>query len=297
MICFLGGDSCSGNTLQNGRVCESSGRLAEAADAYQRSTDHFEKMIRYSSHGLWESAGPVEAYGRLGGVLQKQGEVGQAEKAHRRAEEILQQNPRFRQSHASRKALAKLRESRGDLLAILDRYQEAEQSYRQALNLYEEDARAATTVEQRRDSQVQLAAGWGRLAEFQRRHGRFESAEDARRRALALCDELFKSSPEKKGLRSSLARAHSQLAWLLAIRPDRRSHHAVEALKHAKKAVEVEPDYHDWWHTLGVAHCRTGQWKEALAAIEKSRRLQGGSDPPSSFDRFQEKPIVSPLSG
>ncbi len=64
--------------------------------------------------------------------------------------------------------------------------------------------------------------------------------------------------------------------------------HAPRALHHAQKAVELEPFNHDRWHTLGVAHCRMGQWKEALAAIEKSRQIQKAPGPPDSYDRFFE---------
>jgi tetratricopeptide (TPR) repeat protein len=85
------------------------------------------------------------------------------------------------------------------------------------------------------------------------------------------------------------------LAWVLAIRPDRRPNHASDALAHAQKAVGLEPGSHDSLHTLGVAHCRMGHWKEALAAIEKSRKLGPSSEPPTSFDRFFETMAYSGL--
>src|SRR5439155_26686119 len=45
---------------------------------------------------------------------------------------------------------------------------------------------------------------------------------------------------------------------------------------------------HDSWHTLGVAHCRAGNWQEALAALEKSKKLQPDGDEMSSFQSFFE---------
>jgi Flp pilus assembly protein TadD len=73
---------------------------------------------------------------------------------------------------------------------------------------------------------------------------------------------------------------------------------------HAQEAVALAPQADDYWHTLGVAHCRMGHWKEALAAIDKSRQLtpRGAPDgpgphpgPPDSFDRFFEAMAYSGL--
>ncbi len=38
-----------------------------------------------------------------------------------------------------------------------------------------------------------------------------------------------------------------------------------------------------YWNTLGVAQYRAGDWKAAVAALEKSMRLRGGGD---AFDWF-----------
>src|SRR5262249_44570181 len=46
----------------------------------------------------------------------------------------------------------------------------------------------------------------------------------------------------------------------------------------AKKAVEVAPKAGGYWNTLGVAHYRTGDWKAAVAALDKSVELRQGGD-------------------
>jgi Flp pilus assembly protein TadD len=94
-------------------------------------------------------------------------------------------------------------------------------------------------------------------------------------------------------LQGKLAENHDRLAWILAIRPDWNAEGAAEALTFARKAVELDPNEHDRWHTLGVAHCRVGHWKEALDCIEKSRQLEQQElgykpRPPDSYDRFFE---------
>jgi serine/threonine protein kinase len=142
---------------------------------------------------------------------------------------------------------------------------------------------------------LQLADCWSDLGEWRRRTGQFAQGEEALRQAAALHEQLYADFPDGKEVPGRLAGSLNDLAWVLAVRPDRQPRHAAEALAHARRATEVAPTNHDCWHTLGVAHCRMGHWKEALAAIEKSRQLEGKSDPPSSFDRFFESMAYSGL--
>jgi serine/threonine protein kinase len=142
---------------------------------------------------------------------------------------------------------------------------------------------------------LQLADCWNDLGEWRRRTGRFTQGEEALRQALALHEQLYADFPEGKEVPSRLAGSHNDLAWVLAVRPDGQPQHAAEAVAHARRAVEIAPMNHDCWHTLGVAHCRMGNWKEALAAIEKSRQLENRPGPPSSYDRFFESMAYSGL--
>jgi tetratricopeptide (TPR) repeat protein len=134
----------------------------------------------------------------------------------------------------------------------------------------------------------QLAVSWNDLGNLRRHYGRFEQADPPLRRALALVRQLCDEFPEGAVQKGFLAKCHDDLAWTLAARPNWTPRHAAEALELAHQAVRLEPSFHDWWHTLGVAQCRTGHWKEALEAIEKSRQLENHSGPIDSFDRFFE---------
>jgi tetratricopeptide (TPR) repeat protein len=128
-----------------------------------------------------------------------------------------------------------------------------------------------------------------------RSQNRFPQAEDALRRSLAVSQQLFADFPQDREQRRLLANSHNNLAWFFVIRLDRQPHHAALALEHAQAAIALQPRHHDWWHTLGVAHCRLGHWKEALAAIEKSRELDARHGPPDSWDRFFEAMAYSGL--
>ena len=74
----------------------------------------------------------------------------------------------------------------------------------------------------------------------------------------------------------------NSVAWFLATCPYVPLRDPVEGLKQAKKAVELAPGTADCWNTLGVAQYRAGNWKEAIAALEKVMALRGGD----SFDWF-----------
>jgi serine/threonine protein kinase/Tfp pilus assembly protein PilF len=165
---------------------------------------------------------------------------------------------------------------------------EAEQAFRQALDYYEEAARMVPDARHMRRCRGKIAYCWESLGLLRRSQGRYQQAEEALRRALPIYQQRFDESPQQTELRRDLANSHNNLAWLLAIRPDRQPHHAAAALEHGQKAVDLQPEHHDWWHTLGVAHCRLGHWKEALACIEKSRKLENKKAPPDSYDRFFE---------
>jgi WD40 repeat protein/tetratricopeptide (TPR) repeat protein len=51
-----------------------------------------------------------------------------------------------------------------------------------------------------------------------------------------------------------------------------------EAVGLAKEAVGLAPADANYWHTLGVAHYRAQEWKDAARALEKSMDLRGGGD-------------------
>src|SRR5262249_4221955 len=113
-------------------------------------------------------------------------------------------------------------------------------------------------------------------------------AEEANRNALSPYQALANEFPLSAEIRRRLADVHNELAWVLCTRPEWNQHGAAESLKHTLKATELDPENHDRWHNLGVAHCRLGHWKEALEFIAKSRRLEKSTSPPSAFDRFFE---------
>lgn len=82
-------------------------------------------------------------------------------------------------------------------------------------------------------------------------------------------------------LTPSSAAAHGKLAWLLANCPDVKRRNPPEALRLAKKAVDLAPKVGDWHVTVAAAHYRGGDFQATLAALEKSMPLRKGGN---SFD-------------
>lgn len=78
-------------------------------------------------------------------------------------------------------------------------------------------------------------------------------------------------------------RSLNRLAWQMARFPDPQFGNAERAVALASRAVEIEPDNGSWWHTLGVARYRTGDWQGALEALDKTWQLQGWA---TSWDWF-----------
>jgi tetratricopeptide (TPR) repeat protein len=125
--------------------------------------------------------------------------------------------------------------------------------------------------------QMRMAAAYGSTQQ-----GRFLDAKDAYIQVISELDSV----PQKSmagGYSSLVAEAHNNLAWLLATCPSIELRDPPEALRLARRAVEVEPQQGNFWNTLGVAFYRAGAVDDAKKALEKSLELRNAGD---SFDWF-----------
>jgi Flp pilus assembly protein TadD len=71
-------------------------------------------------------------------------------------------------------------------------------------------------------------------------------------------------------------RAHNDLAWELATSAQPRPRELIQAVTLATRAVELAPKAGSYWRTLGVAHYRAGNCKEAIVTLRKSMELCKG---------------------
>ena len=73
-------------------------------------------------------------------------------------------------------------------------------------------------------------------------------------------------------------KAQNDLAWSLAACPDPRFRDPAQAVKLAGTAVAISPKEGNYWNTLGVAQCRSGDWENAIEALTKSMEFRSGGD-------------------
>ena len=71
---------------------------------------------------------------------------------------------------------------------------------------------------------------------------------------------------------------NNDLAWILVTAPDRKLHNPAEAVRLAEKATKLAPTFANNWNTLGLARYRAGDYRGAIAALEKSEELGKGSE-------------------
>jgi len=253
--------------------------------AREKTLSLYERFIKEPGPDPAERLLMAQMYSKLAEVQHVAGKHAKAVQSYRKAINLLQQlRAQFPRESGFGDLLAWCYDQLGWLLpkcsGDLD---EAEKAFEQAIALYEALRNEFPDIPYyTRD----IGWSWSNLAGVQRSRGRFQQSEESNRRALALFQQLFDQRPTDVEQVHDLALSHNELAWVLAIRPDREQRHATEAVTHARKAVELEPGSGDRWHTLGVALCRTGNWKEALECIEKSRQLEYKPRGPGSFDLF-----------
>jgi serine/threonine protein kinase/Flp pilus assembly protein TadD len=77
--------------------------------------------------------------------------------------------------------------------------------------------------------------------------------------------------------------SHNLLAWILVTCPHVPLRDPAEGVELARTAVELSPSDPSFWNTLGAAHYRAGDWKDAAAALEKAMQLRSGGN---SYDWF-----------
>jgi tetratricopeptide (TPR) repeat protein len=69
---------------------------------------------------------------------------------------------------------------------------------------------------------------------------------------------------------------HLNIAWILTTCSDLKFRDTDLALTHAKKSVELESSNPFAFNSLGLAHYRNGDYKAAIAALERSMELRKG---------------------
>jgi tetratricopeptide (TPR) repeat protein len=98
---------------------------------------------------------------------------------------------------------------------------------------------------------------------------RFADAIDLSLRSIEEQEEQLRSSKDQDAAGRRLAYRLDRFAWLLGHCPDDRTRDTKAAVKHARRATELQPDVGDYWYTLAMVQYRNGSWRDSLASLEK----------------------------
>jgi tetratricopeptide (TPR) repeat protein len=105
--------------------------------------------------------------------------------------------------------------------------------------------------------------------------------------ALKLFEETLVRQRAKLGPdHPDTARTTHFLAWTLATAADAKFRDPPRAVELAEKGVKASPSNATHWRTLGTARYRTGNWKGAIADLEKAVGLRGSDNPNAATDGF-----------
>jgi tetratricopeptide (TPR) repeat protein len=105
---------------------------------------------------------------------------------------------------------------------------------------------------------------------------RFADATDLYLRSIEEQEERVRSGKDRDAGLRRLAYRLNRFAWFLAHCPDGRLRDAKVAVKHARRATELQPDVGDYWFTLAMVQYRNGDWCDSLATLEKVQAKEGG---------------------
>jgi tetratricopeptide (TPR) repeat protein len=145
----------------------------------------------------------------------------------------------------------------GKLMMLGSRNDEAERELRRSVEIHEQGAAKFP------DQQVEGAAlAYFDLAQLLMKTGRPEEASALNKRAVTVDDPC----------------SHNEIAWRLVTDPDPTLRNPKLAVELAERAIAALPGNRMIWNTLAVAHYRNGQWKEAIAAFDKSMEVRNGGD-------------------
>jgi serine/threonine protein kinase/tetratricopeptide (TPR) repeat protein len=105
--------------------------------------------------------------------------------------------------------------------------------------------------------------------------------------ALQLYEETLALQKAKLGPdHPDTLRSMSNLAWFLATTSDVKFRDPPRAVELAAKAAELLPPPANPWGTLGTARYRTGDWKGAIADLEKAISLRNPDHPHNAYNGF-----------
>jgi tetratricopeptide (TPR) repeat protein len=260
------------------RVLGSEDRKREAEEACRQAIGLFEKYVADfpSIPSYWKSLFAARAY--LVRLLQQEGRFEEAAQVYQQALDLCQRlTAEMPDEAAFHQLVLRLFQDLSGMLEGNSRREGCQEAYRRAGELSEKLAARYPT----RSVYSFYGGYWhSALGSLLTATGRSAEAGVAYRRAVALYGAALDRDPNH-------VHSLNNVAWLLATCPDASVRDAARAAELARKAIDLAPPRPDYlWNTLGLARYRAGDWKAAVAALEKSMALFAARPEPDRMESY-----------
>lgn len=250
------------------------GDLPGAIESCSQARDILDKLVRENPSVTEYRNGLAASYSNLGYLQRASGLPAESLRSSQLAcdemERIVRDHPTISVYQLN---LVSDYRTLGQAYSLVQQPAEAIRVYRQARDHLEALVRENPTVP---DYEYELAKSYWWLGGIHAATAEPAEASRSFRQALDLLEKLIHDHPDRASFRNVLA-------WYLATCPDPQLRDGPRAVAAANKAVEVAPKFGNYVNTLGVAYYRAGDWRSAVATLEKSIELRAGG---SSEDFF-----------
>jgi tetratricopeptide (TPR) repeat protein len=290
-----------------GKLYHNTRRPVEAVKAFQKAREIGEGLVAHQPRDPEFRVVLADSCSALGLVQLNNGvQSAEVEKPLRRSEGLLKTLvDEFPDMPEYREILALTQNNLGNCLSRAGRDREAEEAYRDALNVKEGMMKAFPQVPVYREDVVQAC---NNLTLFLREAHRLPEAREINRRAQEVAEQLVKDFPADRAFRGDLARCHQRLAevcqtaedfpqaaeecrlalkacpdnggiqcgvaWVLATLPVPDFGDPARAVELARKATQAAPQDSYAWRTLGLSQYSAGDARAAIEALSHALRLE-----------------------
>jgi serine/threonine protein kinase len=254
-----------------GAIQDQLGQYDKAKQSYQRGIALFEELAAKFPDVPRYRRELARGNHLKGLLLQHIGLPGDAEKAYRRAQGLLEQlvAEKSKEPAADRENLARSHGQLGNVFQMVGRLPEAETAFRRALALSEQ---LAADFPKNTDHRNGVAGSYLSMGVILGETNRFVDAEKYLRKNLEIRQQIASELPGQRDYDTKVADAHRALATLLMDvgRFEEAEQESRKALELLQKLVDDFPSRPDYRHELGEAHANLGGMYAQAGRLEEA---------------------------
>lgn len=112
---------------------------------------------------------------------------------------------------------------------------------------------------------------------------RYADAQEQYMLGIKEWEDRFRADKSSDPVKRMLAYKLDRFAWFLAHCPDARIRDTKAAVKHARRAADLQPAVGDFWYTLAMVQYRNGEWHDCRESLDQLKEKERELDGPSLF--------------